>query len=175
MNYKGVPLIGIPNHLNWLTFAREPCLSNDYPRVNIYINVRLSFFHFSLQKYIINHKDILLTLFFNDNVIFWIMNIYSDSSHSALKYLKNTGVNIINLLIMTGYFNIRDSIILFNPLIIPATNCGPLSEITLSGNPCNFHTLSLNSLANPFTVIFSVITTKWDIFENLSHTTKIES
>ena len=38
------------------------------------------------------------------------MNIYSDSSHSALKYLKDTEVNITNLLIMTGDFNIRDSI-----------------------------------------------------------------
>jgi len=38
------------------------------------------------------------------------MNVYSDSSHSALKYLKNTEVNIHNLLIMTGDFNIRDSL-----------------------------------------------------------------
>ena len=38
------------------------------------------------------------------------MNVYSDSSHSALKYLKNTEVNIPNLLIITGDFNIRDSI-----------------------------------------------------------------
>jgi len=36
------------------------------------------------------------------------MNVYSDASHSALKYLKDTEVNIINLLIMTGDFNIRD-------------------------------------------------------------------
>jgi len=36
------------------------------------------------------------------------MNIYSDASYSALKYLKNTEVNINNLLIMTGNFNIRD-------------------------------------------------------------------
>ena len=38
------------------------------------------------------------------------MNIYSDLSHSALKYLKDAEVNISNLLIMTGDFNIRDSI-----------------------------------------------------------------
>jgi len=35
------------------------------------------------------------------------MNVYSDASHSALKYLKNTEVNIRNLLIMVGDFNIR--------------------------------------------------------------------
>jgi len=100
----------IPNHPNWLTFAKELCLSNNSPRVIIYINVRLSSFRFSLQKDIINHKDILLASFFNDNVIFWIMNIYSDFSHSALKYLKDTEVKITNLLIMTDDFNIRDSI-----------------------------------------------------------------
>ena len=38
------------------------------------------------------------------------MNIYSDSSHTALKYLKNAEVNISNLLIITGDFNIKDSI-----------------------------------------------------------------
>ena len=38
------------------------------------------------------------------------MNVYSDSSHSALKYLMNTEINIYNLLIMTGNFNIRDSL-----------------------------------------------------------------
>ena len=38
------------------------------------------------------------------------MNIYSDSSHSALKYLKDTEVNLYNLLIMMGNFNIKDSL-----------------------------------------------------------------
>jgi len=37
------------------------------------------------------------------------MNVYSDSSHTTLKYLKNTEINISNLLIMTGDSNIRDS------------------------------------------------------------------
>ena len=38
------------------------------------------------------------------------MNVYSDSSHSALKYFKDTKVNIDNVLIMIGDFNIRDSL-----------------------------------------------------------------
>ena len=36
------------------------------------------------------------------------MNIYSDSSHSMIKYLKNTEFNIQNLLVITGNFNIQD-------------------------------------------------------------------
>ena len=38
------------------------------------------------------------------------MNIYSDAFHSTLKYLKDTKVKIDNLIIMTGDFNIRDSL-----------------------------------------------------------------
>ena len=38
------------------------------------------------------------------------MNIYSDASYSTLKYFKNTEVSINNLLIVTGDFNIRDSL-----------------------------------------------------------------
>ena len=38
------------------------------------------------------------------------MNVYSDSFYSALKYLKNTETNICNLLIITGDFNIHDSL-----------------------------------------------------------------
>ena len=39
-----------------------------------------------------------------------MLNIYSDSSHMALKYLKDIEVNIDNVLIMTGDFHIRDSL-----------------------------------------------------------------
>ena len=39
-----------------------------------------------------------------------MINIYSDFSQSALKYLKDTESNIHNIIIMMGNFNIRDSI-----------------------------------------------------------------
>ena len=109
-NCEGVPLVGAVNHHNWLIFVRESDSANDFPRIIIYVNIRLFSFHFSLHKDIINHRDILLVSFFNNNNIFWIMNVYSDSSHSALKYLKDTEANICNLLIMTEDFNICDSL-----------------------------------------------------------------
>ena len=37
-----------------------------------------------------------------------MLNIYSDSSQSALKYLKDTESSIHNVIIMTSDFNIRD-------------------------------------------------------------------
>ena len=103
-------MISVVNHSNWLTFARNSINKSECPRVAIYVNIRLSSFRFSLYRNIIDFRDILLVLFFNNNNIFWLMNVYSDFSYSALKYLKNTEVNIRNLLIMTGNFNIQDSL-----------------------------------------------------------------
>jgi len=65
--------------------------------------------------------------------------------------------------------------ILFNFLVNFTANCSPLSETTLSGNLCNFHTLSLNSLTNLSTDVLSIVVTKCIILDNLSHTIKIAS
>ena len=56
-----------------------------------------------------NHKDINLILFFNNSIICFIINIYSDKQQSALKYLKVIKTNLNNVLIVTEDFNIRDN------------------------------------------------------------------
>jgi len=84
MNKEGEKLVGVPNHPNWIMF--------------------------SLWKDIFDHRDISCIFFFNCGLSYFLINIYSNSSQSALKYLKNTEVNINNILIMTGDFNIRNSI-----------------------------------------------------------------
>ena len=109
-NCEGDTLVSVVNHPNWLTFIRSNTSESDYPRVIAYINIRLSSFCFSFCKDIIDHRNILLTSFFNNSELFWLMNIYLDVFHSALKYLKDTKVNFCNLLIITGDFNIRDSL-----------------------------------------------------------------
>ena len=109
-NYEDNLLMGIVNHPNWLIFTRKPVSSNDLPWVAIFVNIRLLSLCFSLRKDVINHRDILLLSFLNNGDSFWIMNVYSDSSHSTIKYLKDTKLNIRNLLIMTGDFNIRNSL-----------------------------------------------------------------
>ena len=83
-NCEDAPLVGISNHSNWLMFARELESASNSPRVAIYINIRLLSLWFSLCKDIINHRDILLISFCNNNSLFWIMNIYFDSSHSVI-------------------------------------------------------------------------------------------
>jgi len=107
---EGVPLVGIVNHPNWLTFAREPDMTKECSRVAIFINIRLALFHFSFRKDIIDHRDILLASFFINSELFWIMNVSSDSSHSVIKYLKDTEINIRNLLVITRDFNIHNSL-----------------------------------------------------------------
>ena len=107
---EGILLVGIVNHPNWLTFAREPNVTKECPKVTIFINVRLTSCHFSFCKDIIDHRDIFLASFFINSELFQIMNVYSDSSHSMIKYLKNTEINICNLLVMTGDFNIHNSL-----------------------------------------------------------------
>jgi len=89
-------------------FSRFSLDSNDLPRVISYVNIRLLPLRFLLRKDITNHRDINLISFFNNNTCLFILNVYSDSSHSVLKYLKDTEANIRNVLLMTGNFNIRD-------------------------------------------------------------------
>ena len=109
-NCEGEPLVGTCHHPNWISYARSSPISNEFPRVIVFINIRFSSLQFLFCKDIFDHCDICLLSFFNNGVCYYIINVYSDSSHSALKYLKDTEVNISNVLLMTGDFNIRDSL-----------------------------------------------------------------
>jgi len=57
-NKEGEELVGISNHPNWITFSRNSTNPQDLLRVIIYINIRISSFHFSLHKDIFDHRDI---------------------------------------------------------------------------------------------------------------------
>ena len=102
--------MGTCYHPNWITFARYPSNNNDFPRVISYVNIHLNSLCFLLCKDIFDHRDISIISFTNNNICHYILNIYSDSSHSALKYLKDTEVNLNQVLIITDDFNIRDSL-----------------------------------------------------------------
>ena len=102
-------LVGVSHHPNLTTFSRLSSCASESPRVIVYINIHISSLCFSLWNDIINHRDLSCISFFNQRSIFFLINVYSDLSQSALKYLKNTEVNINNVLIMTGNFNIRDN------------------------------------------------------------------
>jgi len=80
----------------------------------LYINIWLLHLCFSLRKDIFNHKNICCFSFFNNSNLFFIISVYYDNCQSALKYLKDSEVNIWNMIIMAGNFNIKDSD--WNPL-----------------------------------------------------------
>ena len=106
--------MGTCYHPNWISFARLPSNGNDSPRVISYVNICLKPFRFLFQKDLFDHRDINLISFICNDTWHYILNIYSDSSHSALKYLKDTEVSISQVLLMTGDFNVRDN--LWDPL-----------------------------------------------------------
>ena len=83
--------------------------NSKYLRVIIYINVKLISLRFLLRKDILNHHNINLIFFFNHSIICFILNIYLDNHQNTLKYLKNTEINLNNVLIIIEDFDIRDS------------------------------------------------------------------
>ena len=87
-------------------FAKPLHNNNKHPRVLTYINIRLLKLHFSLGKDIFNHRNINFISSFNYSIIYFIINVYSDNQQSTL---KNTEINLNNVLIMTRDFNIRDN------------------------------------------------------------------
>jgi len=106
--FRRVVATTISNHWNWTTFSRNPSQGNDSSRVIISINIQLHSLCFSLRKYIFNHRDISCISFFNYSSVYFLINIYTDLSQMALEYLKDTEININNVLIITG--DIRDNI-----------------------------------------------------------------
>ena len=90
------------NHIV-IVLCPSPCWKHEVSIVTLF---PLWFF---LQKDILNHRDISYISFFNCNSVYFLIKIYSDSSQIALKYLKDTEVNIGNVLIMFGDFKIRDN------------------------------------------------------------------
>jgi len=110
LNSEGEDFVETVHHPNWTLFTINPSNKASSLRVTAYINNRLVSLHFSLRTDIINYTNILLLSFTSNHFQYFIVNIYSDSAHTALKYLKDIEVNIDNILVMTGDFNIRDSL-----------------------------------------------------------------
>ena len=109
MNKESKDIIGTPYHSSWIMFTRSSSDNNNYSRVITYINIKLISLRFLLIKDIFNHYDINLILFFNHDIICFILNIYSNDQQNVFMYLKNTEVNLNNIIIMTEDFNIRNN------------------------------------------------------------------
>ena len=69
----------------------------------------LSRLRFSLRRDVVDHHDILLLSFFNRGECHFLMNVYSDDRHTAVKFMLDQIIDIPNLLYMGRDFNIRDA------------------------------------------------------------------
>jgi len=105
----GDPLYGTSNHPEWTLFLHQNTSQDNYARVAIYVNKWLLRIRFALCLDIINHHDINILAFHSDYNINFIINIYSDSNQMALYFLCQNNINLDNIIIMMGDFNIRNS------------------------------------------------------------------
>jgi len=84
-----------------------------------------------------HYRNISCFSFFNNDNIYFLINIYSDSSQTALKYLKNTEANINNILIIAEGLNIRDNS--WDPFFpYHSSHCDLLTDIADSMDLCVF-------------------------------------
>ena len=109
MSEEEKEIISTSNHLLWTIFVRTLNTENEYSKVLTYINIRLIRLQFVLRRDIFKYKDINLLFFFSHGIMYFLINIYLDDHQFALKYLKNTEVNLNNILIIIGDFNIRNN------------------------------------------------------------------
>lgn len=91
-------VIGTPIHLYWAQVVQFPQNSEYISIIICSIHSRLFRLCFSLRKNTVDHRDIQLLFFFNQNRYQLLMNVYSDSLHTNMKLLFNKALNISNLL-----------------------------------------------------------------------------
>ena len=101
-------VVGIANYSDWITFSRTSLDNNDYSIMTILGLFCISKFGSLICIFL--YKDICCFSFFNNSDIYYMINVYSDANQSALKYLKDTEVNVHNFLVIANNFNIRDNI-----------------------------------------------------------------
>ena len=109
ISLEGDKVVGAPIHPDWTQVVQVLRDSEDVPRVIAFIYSRLSRLKFSLRRDVVDHHDILLLSFFNRGEYHFLMNVYSDDRHSAVKFMLDQIIDIPNLLYMGGDFNIRDA------------------------------------------------------------------
>uniref|UniRef100_A0A8H7XYV7 Uncharacterized protein n=1 Tax=Psilocybe cubensis TaxID=181762 RepID=A0A8H7XYV7_PSICU len=84
---KGDDVIGTPLHSAWLPIVHLP-EPGTRPRVMAYVSNRLSVYHPSMRRDLINHCNVLILTLFSHGESYNLMNVYSDNTHTAINHLK---------------------------------------------------------------------------------------
>ncbi|KAF5347006.1 hypothetical protein D9756_011009 [Leucocoprinus leucothites] len=125
-NPEGDDVIGAPIHPEWLCMARPTKPNDPRPRTLTYVHRRLSRMRPILRQEWVNHRDIQILGLFNNGNYIHLLNIYSDSSSSAINFLSTNFIDIPNIIYMGGDFNCR------SPEWDPSASHVPQSATTLT-------------------------------------------
>ncbi|KAF5357244.1 hypothetical protein D9756_006347 [Leucocoprinus leucothites] len=125
-NPEGDDVIGAPIHPEWLCMVRPTKPNDPRPRTLTYVHRRLLRMRPILRQEWVNHRDIQILGLFNQGNYIHLLNIYSDSSSSAINFLSTNFINIPNVIYMGGDFNCR------SPEWDPSATYVPMSAITLT-------------------------------------------
>ncbi|KAF5347005.1 hypothetical protein D9756_011008 [Leucocoprinus leucothites] len=125
-NPEGDDVIGAPIHPEWLCMARPTKPNDSRPRTLTYVHRQLSRMRPILRQEWVNHRDIQILGLFNKGNYIHLLNVYSDSSSSAINFLSTNFIDIPNIIYMGGDFNCR------SPEWDPLASHVPQSAITLT-------------------------------------------
>ncbi|KAF5359860.1 hypothetical protein D9756_003191 [Leucocoprinus leucothites] len=104
-NPEGDDVIGAPIHPEWLCMVRSTKPNDPRPRTLTYVHRHLLCMRPILRQEWVNHRDIQVLGLFNQGNYIHLLNIYSDSSSSAINFLSTNFINIPNIIYMGGDFN----------------------------------------------------------------------
>ncbi|KAF5359454.1 hypothetical protein D9756_003188 [Leucocoprinus leucothites] len=124
-NPEGDDVIGAPIHPERLCMVRPTKPNNPRPRTLTYVHRCLLRMRPILRQEWVNHYDIQILGLFNQGNYIHLLNIYSDSSSSAINFLSTNFIDIPNIIYMGGDFNCR------SPEWDPSATYVPMSAITL--------------------------------------------
>src|SRR5271170_2518610 len=108
---SGDPVIGSQIHADWLTLVRPGRGADDAPRVLTYIHKRLAGLCPAWRSDLADHRDILvmsLTTAGPEPAI--LINVYSDSDSSGIRWLSDNAPNLPPARWMGGDFNCHSNI-----------------------------------------------------------------
>src|ERR1700724_2336534 len=117
-DHEGALVTGSPTHPAWLPVVPREA-EVEKPRVLVYVSARLAHMRPKLRTDVLSHPDIILLMLWGPAGPINLMNVYSDSNGTAIKFLDSPGLELPKLGYMGGDFNCHS----------------PLWDLTRRGNP----------------------------------------
>ncbi|PPR06529.1 hypothetical protein CVT26_000452, partial [Gymnopilus dilepis] len=108
-NKEGEDVVGPPMHPAWKLLMRPP-QNGEPPRVIAYVSTCLNSYRPAIRRDFVDHRDLLLLSLFAEGAISYLLNVYSDSEHTAIRFLADKQDVIPQLNYMGGDFNCHSSV-----------------------------------------------------------------